>query len=142
MGDKGMPGANGVENLLIDLGEYTSPIKVLHTQIQTSIENDILKVIEKHGIEVDKDELIKALAYDRDQYNKGYKDGVAACEHRLGRLFPKKVTHESTLYRDCTCPNCGNVVSKYETWGDDIVRITSQYCIYCGQALDWSDDNG
>lgn len=140
MCDKGMPGAKGVENLLLDLSEYTSPIKLLHTQIQTSIENDVFKAIEKHGIEVDKEELIKALAYDRDQYQKGYQDGVRNCEHRMGRLIPKKVTHEATLYRDCTCPNCGNVVSKYETWGDDIcVRITLQYCIYCGQALDWEE---
>ena len=139
MCDKGMPGANGVENLLLDLGEYTSPIKLLHTQIQTSIENDVFKVIEKHGIEVDKEELIKALAYDRDQYNKGYKDGVAACERRIGRLFPKKVTHEATLYRDCTCPNCGNVVSSFEKWGEQTVRITVDYCKFCGQALDWEE---
>lgn len=55
------------------------------------------------------------------------------------RLTPKKVTHEATLPRDCTCPNCGNVVSSFEKWGESIVRITVDYCKYCGQALNWED---
>lgn len=35
-----------------------------------------LQAIQKVGIKVDKDELVKALAYDRKQYEKGYVDGV------------------------------------------------------------------
>lgn len=35
------------------------------------------------GFAVDKDELIKALNYDRDQYNKGYRDGYLSGEHSV-----------------------------------------------------------
>ena len=33
------------------------------------------KIEQTLGCEVDKDELIKAMQYDRDQYDKGYQDG-------------------------------------------------------------------
>lgn len=35
------------------------------------------------GIHVDKDELVKALNYDRHQYLKGYRDGLAEAEKRI-----------------------------------------------------------
>ena len=50
------------------------------------------------------------------------------------------VTHEATLYKCCTCPNCKNVVDKFEKWGENTVRITYNYCHFCGQALDWGED--
>lgn len=58
---------------------YESPI----TKIYGEIQNEIIKQDEEHlmysvnqsvGYQVDKDELIKALRYDRDQYRKGYSD--------------------------------------------------------------------
>ena len=41
-------------------------------------ENEIYKLICEQGVYVDKDELTKALKYDRDQYNKGYAEGFEA----------------------------------------------------------------
>lgn len=41
-------------------------------------DNVLLKGIIDLGIKVDKEELLKALKYDRDQYNKGYEDGYKA----------------------------------------------------------------
>lgn len=41
-------------------------------------EEQTLQAIQKVGIKVDKDELVKALAYDRGQYEKGYADGIMA----------------------------------------------------------------
>ena len=38
-------------------------------------ENMVMKAIRKVGVNVDKGELIKALQYDRNQYEKGYEDG-------------------------------------------------------------------
>ena len=57
----------------------------------------------------------------------------------LEKQIPKKVTHEATLLRSCTCPNCKNVVDKFTEFGDSTVRITYDYCQICGQALDWSE---
>lgn len=58
---------------------YESPIE----KIYGDIESQIIKQDEEHmmytvnqaiGYEVDKDELLKALQYDRGQYQKGYQD--------------------------------------------------------------------
>ena len=54
---------------------YKSPIEILYGQTQTQIEGDVLRVVQSYGINVDKEELIRALQYDRDQYEKGYADG-------------------------------------------------------------------
>ena len=53
---------------------YQSPIDIIQTQMQSQIEGDIYKAVMKVGVNVDKDELLKALQYDRDQYQKGYTD--------------------------------------------------------------------
>lgn len=54
---------------------YKSPIEIISGEVQTKLEGDVLKVIQNYDITVDKDELLKALAYDRDQYRKGWEDG-------------------------------------------------------------------
>ena len=52
---------------------YKSPIEIIYGQMQTQVENEIYEAIQKYNINVDKEELIKALQYDRDQYEMGYK---------------------------------------------------------------------
>lgn len=60
---------------------YKSPIEIIAEEMQIEktkqLEGDIYKAIQRYGINVDKDELIKALNYDRQQYEKGFSDGVA-----------------------------------------------------------------
>ena len=56
---------------------YCSPIEMIMSDIQTQIENDTVKACQSYGFRVDKEELAKALKYDRDQYDKGYKDGYS-----------------------------------------------------------------
>lgn len=70
---------------------YESVITNAIKSIDSEIDNGILKVVMEHGIIVDKEELIKALKYDRKQYDKGYKDGYKdgikkLCD-RLGFIF-------------------------------------------------------
>jgi hypothetical protein len=55
---------------------YKSPIEVIYGQMQTQLEGDIFRTVQNYGINVDKDELIKALAYDRNQYDVGYRDAL------------------------------------------------------------------
>lgn len=64
---------------------YNSPINIIMSEMEAKIEGDIYKAIQNYNIHVDKKELLKALEYDRDQYNKGYKDGYnrALLEVRL-----------------------------------------------------------
>lgn len=59
---------------------YESPISVWWSdtkieQLRDEYDNVIVKAVKNCYPQVDKDELIKALRYDREQYEKGYRDG-------------------------------------------------------------------
>lgn len=53
---------------------YQSPIDVIMGQMHMTFENEICKAVQNVGVNVDKEELLKALQYDRGQYQKGYRD--------------------------------------------------------------------
>lgn len=55
---------------------YESPIKLFETEMRMQLEGDVMKAVQNVGITVDKEELLRALQYDREQYQKGYKDAV------------------------------------------------------------------
>lgn len=55
---------------------YKSPIDVLMKEAQLNYENGIYNAIQEYEIKVDKEELIKALNYDREMYIKGYNDAI------------------------------------------------------------------
>ena len=57
------------------MGMYRSPIDIIYGQLQKQMDDNILRVVQSYDINVDKEELIRALRYDRDQYEKGYADG-------------------------------------------------------------------
>lgn len=62
---------------------YESPIKIYEqigdiiSEFTKQRENLVFESVAKVGIDVDKNELIRALQYDREQYSKGYSDGKA-----------------------------------------------------------------
>lgn len=60
---------------------WESPINLIMDDMRTELvkrqEEQVLRAVQSVGVDVDKDELIRALAYDRDQYNKGYQDAMA-----------------------------------------------------------------
>lgn len=129
---------------------YESVIRIIHDDLRVKQEESVMTVIQNLGIDVNKEELIKALQYDRDQYDKGYADGyedaheviekltelIAECD-RLRKendmLWKKhtpmavevRVMDEEFDIKTNHCPSCG-------------VRFfndTSLYCGVCGQAL-------
>lgn len=53
---------------------YQSPIEVIQTQMRNQIEGNIYQAVMNVGVNVDKEKLLKALQYDREQYQNGYKD--------------------------------------------------------------------
>ena len=69
----------------IDILGYESPINVLIGQMRMEQEGNIFKVVQEQGINVDKEELIKALQYDRNQYEKGYINGYNAKASEVAR---------------------------------------------------------
>lgn len=56
---------------------YQSPIEIIIGKMQTQIDDDIYRAVQNVGINVDRAELLKALEYDRGQYEKGFNDGFA-----------------------------------------------------------------
>lgn len=53
---------------------YKSPIELIAGQIETEMENEIVKAVQRVGININKAELMRALTYDRNQYVRGYYD--------------------------------------------------------------------
>lgn len=60
---------------------WESPISIMEIQepiieqLNKEREEMVLHQIWKIGVDVNKEELIRAMQYDRNQYEKGYKDG-------------------------------------------------------------------
>lgn len=60
---------------------YESPINIFETPMQITTEINaqtdemIYKAVKNVGVDVNKEELVRALQYDREQYYKGYHDG-------------------------------------------------------------------
>ena len=64
----------------LNISGYESPITTHISNVQKSfnekVDEQILETIEYElGVHVDKEELVKALKYDREQYEKGVADG-------------------------------------------------------------------
>lgn len=59
---------------------YKSPIELFTAEMITERtkhqEEQIMRAVQGVGVNVDKKELEKALIYDRQQYQKGYADGI------------------------------------------------------------------
>lgn len=106
---------------------YQSPIDVIYGDMQTKLEGDVLKVIQNYDIKVDKDELLKALTYDRDQYHKGWSDGWVNAKWDIIRCkdckhfakWDKNVAPDTGYY--CTRPNqqsCNLVPEDYCSYAE------------------------
>lgn len=101
---------------------YKSPIELISGELRTEIKNKISKSIQDVGVSVDKEELIKALAYDRQQYEKGYEDGKAEkvygvwIEADYGYFHCSECGYEydSPEYITPYCPNCGAKMDEEE----------------------------
>lgn len=70
---------------------YESPINLYMQEIMTTMENErenaiTAKISESTGVDIDKGELIRALQYDRQQYNAGYTDAKAEYESMLKQI--------------------------------------------------------
>lgn len=81
---------------------YKSPIEIVVGNFQDMIiqqqENQTLQAIQKIGVNVDKEELLKALKYDRKQYSKGFKDGVIGFAERLNEIMRDRYLFEDKRY--------------------------------------------
>ena len=102
---------------------YEPPITLYMNEIQTQIEDNCLKAVQSYGFNVDKDELKKALDYDRGQFDKGYVNGYLTAKRAYERQHGEwledsgniacSYCHTIWLYRKTDfCPNCGAYMRK------------------------------
>lgn len=66
---------------------YESPInlvqQLVHTDVTENVDKQVYTAIQQVGVVVNKDELIKAINYDRNQYETGYKNGYEKAKEDL-----------------------------------------------------------
>ena len=121
------------------MSSYQSPITIVQKKIveemAESIDGEVMRYVKKIGVDIDREELLKALKYDRDQYEKGYNNGVI---YATNKMTPKKL---EVWNGQACCPACdrlfGNMVDLKHF---DFKRLIPNYCPDCGQRLDWDKD--
>ena len=144
---------------------YESPISVFIEQVVKDTteqrDNQICEYItEKFNVDVNRDELIKALKYDRDQYEKGYRDALdeyrptgkwtadLEVENKVDNRLaePIDITDKNAglhfgYDREALvhCPHCGCTISAFTV-------MSHHYCYVCGgrfgeRHLTYEEDN-
>ena len=105
---------------------YKSPIDTVISDIVTGEENAVMRAVVKCGINVDKDELVKALAYDRGQYEKGYADAKAELILCKDCIYydPPHIEHDGQRYEYKDMPP--------EAFGIDETYVSVAYGINMG----------
>ena len=136
---------------------YESPISFVTEQVANDIvmknEGYLYQYIRDVGINIDKDELVKALQYDRGQYDKGYADGYTEgvknyqklyenimgiqrptgkwdgnsnnMDNRLSEKQNVVVIHYDSNTEIVHCPHCGCYLRSS-------VVMSGHYCYICG----------
>lgn len=95
---------------------YVSPIHVNYTEpivetLKDKFDNAVFRAVQEVGIEVDKDELLRALQYDRGQYEKGYSDGrlykppVITNADRIRAMTDEELAEKLTSLPCSCCPD-------------------------------------
>lgn len=81
---------------------YKSPIEFIDSvadsfevSMEKAKDEHVYQAVLKAGVAVDKEELLKALKYDRDQYEKGYRDGYEAGFEKNCRLICESMKGEA-----------------------------------------------
>ena len=112
---------------------YKSPVHLIlrdvTTLIDQEIEQAVITVVRKFDIDVDKDELIKALKYDRDQYSKGCKDGVNDVLDKLRIEIEQLPTKTRTKWDGC-CPDIDSPEIEYiDVTKNELLSIINKHKI-------------
>lgn len=113
---------------------YKSMFEIIRKEMEMQVENEVYKAVQKYDIHVDKEELIKALKYDRGQYEKGYWDAKEELFDRINTLERDKIALEKALDKACErletydmlITDCDNKYYwKAEKWKEDLMSDES-----------------
>lgn len=117
-----------VDDLMADNFNYQSPIEIMYSKFNTQIENQIMTAVQNVGVNVDKDELVKALEYDRKQYEQGFADALKCVPEELTTVRHGRWVEESSLYDYCS--RCRAMVRPKD------IAYKSKFCLNCGAKMD------
>lgn len=92
---------------------YESVIRLYYQDLESKIENEILTAVKNVGIVVDKDELLRALKYDRDQYGEGFRKGKLAVENSV-------IEWQNSIKNDII-DLIGKIKYHHSTYGNELI---------------------
>lgn len=113
---------------------YLSPIEI-HDVTSERIDNYaqyiagevdrlVMREVHKVSCKVDAEELVKALRYDREQYQKGYEDGKRDA-------MPKRGEWYTELFDGDKKYQCSNCLTHWD--------VETRYCPFCGAKMEVQD---
>lgn len=70
---------------------WESPIIKQLPEVKYDFDDEVMKIVASYDIDVNKEELLKALQYDRNQYEKGYADGYARAIDKFVRKIIRRL---------------------------------------------------
>ena len=113
---------------------YDSPIELFISEIQEKFENGIFEAVQRFDIDVNREELIRALKYDRDQYHKGFSDG------RMSGRFERD--EEIVRCADCKYWQDNNDGYPHEEcrWGHGETPDANDFCSYGERKTNGNED--
>ena len=89
---------------MINDSAYQSPIEMIYHDMQMHFEDEVCKAVQQVDIHVDKEELIKALQYDREQFAKGYANARAVSMQRQNEEREHMITWLAKFCRHIDMP--------------------------------------
>lgn len=99
---------------------YKSPIELVMGEMRMKLNGTITQAIQDVDINVDKEELERALQYDRGQYDKGYSDGYKDAV----KEFAKRLKDEKHI---CLPPTGYNIdENDWVIYEDDINQVVEE----------------
>ena len=105
---------------------YNDTIQNIAEQIRQETDDRIVCEVKMQcGVNIDKGELVKALKYDRDQYNKGYQDAM-----NDARATGEWIDNQNNSGGGINCSICGKMLPcTDEYWYE------TDYCPNCGAKM-------
>ncbi len=118
---------------------YKSPIEIYTENTLKEIvkqrDGYIFQEVQRIGVDVDKEELLRALKYDRNQYDAGYADGQRdAVVH--GRWIV------DTEHLRANCSECGKMLRFSDEMQIAFLRDEERFCYFCGAKMDLEGSDG
>ena len=107
----------------VDMLGYKSPIEVIMSDMVMKEEDQVMQAVWNVVVNVDKEELVKALAYDRDQYASGYRYAKEKFDRQHGEWIDDDI-NSNEKYHFFKCSVCG---------GDGVPRCN--FCPNCGASM-------